>query len=288
MNIPEKIDLHMHTTVSDGTDTPLEILKKVREAGITFFSVTDHDAVKGSQIIKAALTDGDPRFISGAEFSCRDEEGKYHILGYHYDPEAPSIQELIKKGHDLRITKVAARVEFIKTEFGFSFSQEDIDWLFSRDNPGKPHIAALMEKYGYAKDKKEAFQKYLNKLHFKSMYIRPEDAVMAILQGGGIPVLAHPPYGDGDQNILDDELKQRVKRLMHMGIKGMECFYSQYSPKMVEQTLSIASEYHLYVTAGSDYHGANKSMIRLAENGLDEYEGEIPEGLLRFLEDTRD
>ena len=82
------IDLHIHSTVSDGTDKPEEILKKVKEAGISLFSLTDHDAVKGSSALAGAMSEEDPRMISGAEFSCQDEKGKYHILGYRFDPEA--------------------------------------------------------------------------------------------------------------------------------------------------------------------------------------------------------
>ena len=86
-----RIDLHMHTTVSDGTDSPEGILDKVRSAGLALFSVTDHDAVKGYRIIQALLTPDDPAFLTGVEFSCKDEEGKYHILGYGFDPEAEPI-----------------------------------------------------------------------------------------------------------------------------------------------------------------------------------------------------
>ncbi len=82
-----RIDLHMHTSFSDGTDTPEEILEKVRQAGIGLFSITDHDAVKSADIIPGLLKKKDPSFIIGVEFSCRDEEGQYHILGYGYDPK---------------------------------------------------------------------------------------------------------------------------------------------------------------------------------------------------------
>ena len=95
MHYPEKIDLHMHTTVSDGTDTPEEILANVKEAGIELFSVTDHDAVKAGPMIRDLLKEGDPLFLTGAEFSCKDEEGKYHILGYLIRIPKPSASSLI-------------------------------------------------------------------------------------------------------------------------------------------------------------------------------------------------
>jgi predicted metal-dependent phosphoesterase TrpH len=94
-----KIDLHMHSSVSDGTDTPRELLEKVRKSGMEVFSLTDHDAVKGYGMIRKALREGDPRFLYGAEFSCRDQEGKYHILGYGYDPDSPAIRSVIQLGH---------------------------------------------------------------------------------------------------------------------------------------------------------------------------------------------
>ena len=144
MDLNLKLDLHMHTTVSDGSDKPEEILENVRNAGIEFFSVTDHDAVKGCRIVRENLKEGDPMFINGAEFSCKDEHGKYHILGYNYDQDSESIQGLVDLGHSYRMTKVTARLEYIKEKFGFTFPQEEIDKLLSMDNPGKPHIGNLM------------------------------------------------------------------------------------------------------------------------------------------------
>ena len=112
-----KIDLHMHSTVSDGTDRPEEILEKVREAELSVFSVSDHDAIKCSTIIPGLLKSGDPEFITGVEFSCKDEEGKYHILGYGYDPEAQAVQSLVEKSHSFRLEKVHVRLAFLRDEF---------------------------------------------------------------------------------------------------------------------------------------------------------------------------
>ena len=98
MTDAHKIDLHMHSTVSDGTDTPEELLARVQEAGIELFALTDHDALKGCDMIRKARKPGDPQFLNGVEFSCRDELGKYHILGYGYDPDSPSILNVVEKG----------------------------------------------------------------------------------------------------------------------------------------------------------------------------------------------
>lgn len=278
------IDLHMHSSVSDGTDTPVEILSKVREAGLSVFSLTDHDAVKGCGAIRACLTDGDPVFLTGVEFSCKDERGSYHVLGYGYDPKASSIAGLIEKGHSFRIRKCALRLEFLKERFGIVFPEDEIKKLFRQENPGKPHIGNLMVKCGYASSKEEAITQYINHAHFKSEYLRPEEAVKGILDGGGIPVLAHPSYGNGGQLIIGAEMEERLRRLIGYGLKGVEAFYSGFSPKLIEEMLSYARKYGLYVTAGSDYHGANK-LIAIGETNLPE-RGEYPDGLLRFLEDA--
>lgn len=279
----KKIDLHLHTTVSDGSDTPVELISKVKKAGIELFSVTDHDAVKGCGIVKEALAEGDPRFITGVEFSTKDEQGKYHILGYNYDPDSQAILDTVEKGHSLRMKKLMGRLDFLKNEFGFDFPEEEIQELLKLDNPGKPHIGNMMVKYGYAESKDKAIDDYINKLHYKSEYIRPEEAIEGILNAGGIPVLAHPVYGSGNELILGQDIEDRVKRLMKFGIKGVEAFYSGFSPKMIKDMLALARSYDLYVTAGSDYHGTNKT-VALGDNWLED-EKELPDGMKRFLSD---
>ncbi len=277
-----KIDLHMHSTVSDGTDTPTDLLKKVKEAGIDVFSVTDHDAVKSGSIIREILRPGDPVFISGAEFSCKDENGKYHILGYGFESENKRINALVDRAHALRMKKVTARLEFLREEFGFTFPKEEIYHLFLLDNPGKPHIGNLMVKYGYAETKEDAIKRFINKKRFKSEYLSPTETISGILAAGGIPVLAHPFYGSGNELIIGDEMNERLRRLIAYGLKGIEAFYSGFPEKLQKDALSLAERFDLLVTAGSDYHGANK-LVTLGDTGHCEG-SEIPVRLLRFLE----
>ena len=281
----EKIDLHMHTTVSDGTDSPEQIVALAREAGLGIFSVTDHDALKAGRIIPPLLAEGDPAFVTGAEFSCRDEEGKYHILGYGFDPDAEPIRMLVETTHSLRIKKVRTRLDVLKRQFGFSFPEEEQRRLFALENPGKPHIANMMVRFGYAQSKDQAFRDYLNRLRMPSEYLRPEQVIPAILESGGIPVLAHPSYGDGDQLILGEEMDGRIRRLMDFGLRGAEAFYSGFTPLLCGEILSLAAKYGLYITAGSDYHGKNK-LVTLGDTGLDAGT-EWPEGLKSFLKDVK-
>lgn len=285
MDDTQIIDLHMHSTVSDGTDTPQELLNHVREAGIRLFSLTDHDDVKGYAMIRKVLRPGDPQLLSGAEFSCKDEVGKYHILGYGFDPDSPSIRHVIETGHGLRMQKVRARLDFLRTRFGFAFPEQEIGRLLSLDNPGKPHIGNLMVKYGYARTKEEAIGEYINRMHFPSAYVRPEAAIQGILLGGGIPVLAHPAFGSGEELIIGDMMDRRLRHLISFGLQGVEAFYSGFTPKLQAETLAFAQEYNLYVTAGSDYHGKNKLVV-LGDTGLDQAPV-MPEGMRRFLGKVR-
>ena len=278
----ERIDLRMHTTVSDGSDTPEEIVSRVKAAGITVFSVTDHDAIKGCRRVKSRLAPGDPAFICGVEFSCKDALGQYHILGYAYDPDSKPIQDTVDMGHGLRMKKVRARLDFIRDRFGFDFPKEEIKALLSMDNPGKPHIGNLMVKYGYVKTKEAAIKDFIDQIHFRSEYVRPEDAIAGILGSGGIPVLAHPFFGSGDQLFVGADMEDRLKRLIGFGLQGVEAFYSGFSPKLTGEMLGYAEKYGLYVTAGSDYHGSNK-LIALGDTGMDQSAPPVP-GMARFFE----
>ena len=281
---PDKIDLHLHTVISDGTDTPEELLAKVKEAGKELFSVTDHDAIKGGLILREVLTKDDPRFLTGVEFSCKDEEGKYHILGYGYDPYAESIRSVVSLGHGYRMKKVRARLAFLEKEFGFHFPEEEIASLMALDNPGKPHIGNLMVRLGYVKTKEEAIRDFIDKAHFRNEYVRPEEAIRGILGAGGIPVLAHPSYGSGDQIIVGEAMDQRLLKLIGFGLQGVEAFYSGFTKKLEREMIRFAEKYDLFVTAGSDYHGTNK-LIKLGDTNLEDA-AEAPEGLLRFLEEA--
>lgn len=280
---PSRIDLHMHSTVSDGTDTPEILFDNVRKEGIELFSVTDHDAVKAYGIIKELSGDGEPLCIPGVEFSCRDEYGKYHILGYGMNTESEPVRELVETGHIYRINKLRRRLEYLKNEFGIEFPAEDIQKLSDIENPGKPHIGNLMVKYGYAPTKEKAISDYIDKCIIKRDYLHPHNAIEGIIAGGGIPVLAHPVFGSGDEFISGSDMDKRLKYLIGAGLKGVEAFYSGFSKELIREMLGFAEKYSLYVTAGSDYHGINKSTV-LGKNNLPSVP-EYPDGLKRFLDD---
>ena len=281
----DRIDLHMHTSVSDGTDAPEEIVERVRAAGLDIFSVTDHDSFSACVEIGGELKSGDPAFVFGVEFSCEDEDGLCHILGYGYDANAPSIIEAVATGHDLRISKLSGRLKFMEDEFGFTFSEDDRSALYRMNNPGKPHLGNLLVKYGYAATKSEAIKDFVNKCGDKEAHLSPEYAVEAIIKAGGIPVIAHPSLGGGNALITGERMEKRIKKLVGYGLKGLEAFYSGFDKELMEETLSFARKYDLYVTAGSDYHGANKT-VELGQTNAPKA-ADYPEGLKRFLKDVK-
>ena len=271
----------MHTTVSDGTDTPSEILSRVRDAGLDLFAVTDHDAIRGCSAVISARREGDPHFLCGAEFSTRDEGGKYHILGYGYDPASAAILGVVQMGHELRMNKIRRRIELLAETYGFQFPPEEIKALLANENPGKPHLGNLMTRLGFTKSKEDAILNYINKVKLRTEYIRPETAIRGILFAGGIPVLAHPTYGSGEELYMGEEMEERLRHLLEMGIRGVEAYYSGFTMPMQKELLGYADKYDLYVTAGSDYHGKNKLVV-LGDTNLENAADAHP-GVRRFL-----
>ncbi len=279
-----KIDLHMHTTASDGTDSPEELIHIIRSAGIDLFSVTDHDAILGCERIKEILKEEDLYFLSGIELSCKDEMGKYHILGYGYDADTPVIRDLVEKVHNMRITKCGKRISILKEMFGIVFSEEDIRLLYKNNNPGKPHLAEMIVKKGCAETRQQAFDNFLNKIHTPGFYISPEEAIDAILVSGGIPILAHPPFGSGNEKITGSEMDKRIRHLTAFGLQGIEGYYYTFDEKQCREMLDLAEKYEIYVTAGSDYHGGKKEN-KPGETKLKRLK-DAPRGLIRFLEEV--
>ena len=277
-----KIDLHIHTTVSDGTDAPESVIGLVKAAGITVFSVTDHDAIKAGKIIRPLLGKDDPRFVPGVEFSCRDKLGKYHILGYGFDPNSTALNQIVNRGKMLRSEKLLDRVDYLRREFGIELPEDEIFQLLAKSNPGKPHLANLMVQYGFAASFREAMEKYLERLPPAADYIAPEEAIVGIREGGGIPVLAHPVLGSGRERLSAEEMKERLIRLSAVGLEGLEAYYSSFSPEISAWLVSLAEQHHLLVTAGSDYHGTNKS-VPLGLTGLPA-PSDYPAALRRFLD----
>lgn len=253
------IDLHMHSTASDGTDTPEQLLQKVRAAGLRIFSLTDHDAIDGCARLDP-LVPADMTFFRGVEFSCFTPAGKCHILGYQYQPDAPSMDRALEAGRALRLAKLTRRLDYLRTERGIVFSPAELDWLHSLSSPGKPHLAQLIVQQGKAADRTEAIHRYLDGIPGGDARIEAKLAIEAILGAGGVPVWAHPLGGEGETHLTPAAFAAQFAVLRDLGIQGIECCYSRYTAEEVAFLLDQAKAHGLLVSGGSDYHGTAKTI----------------------------
>lgn len=252
------IDLHMHSTASDGTDTPVQLAEKVKAAGIRIFALTDHDTVIGAEQLMEHLPEG-VTFIPGIEFSCRMPSGKCHILGYDCDTAHPAFQDALAQGAALRRAKLETRIAFLR-EQGMCFPEDELDRLRQIPGVGKPHLGNLMVRYGYAPDKRTAITEVINRCATGSSRIPAETAVKAILASGGIPVWAHPLGGEGEKETGPEQFAKMLDELTGYGLMGLECWYSKYSLELCERLAGAAKKRGLFISGGSDYHGTNKAI----------------------------
>lgn len=259
-----RIDLHIHSTASDGSDTIAELLEKIRTAGIHTFSVTDHDTMDGT-LEMDRLVPGDLRHIRGIEFSCVTPRGKCHILGYGFDPADSAFQDALALGRKLRQEKLERRVAFLKSRFGIILTDAEARWLYSQKSPGKPHFGRILVARGLAPDLRTAIRTYINPCKEGNDRIDAATAVRAILHAGGIPVWAHPLGGEGEAPLTEDQFHAQLGALMACGIRGMECHYSRYHRADTAFLVRQAQQNLLLISGGSDYHGKNKPNLHLGK-----------------------
>ena len=255
-------DLHLHTTASDGSDTPSELVAKAKAKGIDVIAVTDHDTLHGSLEAINLPYDG-VKVITGIEFSCQYRgEGGFdcHILGYGFDPEAEAMLAAIRHGREMRLFKLEARLKYLKEHFGISFSKEDIEWLHSLNSVARPHLGQLLIKHGYVASMSEAFDTYLKTAGVPDDRIDAGEAISAIISSGGIPVYAHSIGGEREARLTRSEVQTRIDKLIGLGLMGLECYYSRYSESDEAMLVEIATSRGLLISGGSDYHGENKTV----------------------------
>ena len=255
-------DLHIHTTASDGSDSPRELAGKVAGAGLRLFSVTDHDTVEGALAMEALVPQG-VRYLRGVEFSCVSSAGKCHILGYNYDPNCPEFRAALAHGRQLRLEKLERRLEKLRTEFGIELTESELSMLQNQNSPGKPHLGRILVDRGLASSLDEAIQRYLKKDPPGRDRIEAKTAVEAILAAGGFPVWAHPLGGEGEKRLTEEKFEALLSHLLDCGIRGLECRYSRYSPGEIDFLLDRAASANLVPSGGSDYHGVNKPDLKL-------------------------
>lgn len=260
-----KVDLHIHTTASDGADTPGELAAKVAAAGLRLFSVTDHDTVDGALEMEKFVPDG-VKYIRGVEFSCLSPGGKCHILGYDYDPDHPAFRAALEEGRRLRMEKLDRRLEQLKIDHGIVLTDAERTWLLSRNSPGKPHLGRIIRDRGLAPDLDSAIRGFIRDVPGRDR-IEAKTAIEAIAAAGGCPVWAHPLGGEGEKRLSSEKFENLLETLCGYGLRGLECRYSRYGRKESEFLLAHAAQRGLIPTGGSDYHGSNKKDIALGQIG---------------------
>lgn len=257
-----KADLHLHTTASDGSDSPAELIAKAKAKGIDVIAITDHDTIHGLCEALEHPEDG-VKIVTGIEFSCHhygECDFDCHILGYGFDPNAEAMVRAIRHGREMRLRKLEARLKYLLEHYGISFTDEDIEWLHSLNSVARPHLGRLLIKYGYVANMSEAFDMYLKKGGFPDDRIDAVMAIEAIKAAGGFSVYAHSIGGEREKRLTKEEVLKRIDALVKVGLNGLECYYSRYSEDDEAMLVGIAEEKGLLISGGSDYHGENKTV----------------------------
>jgi predicted metal-dependent phosphoesterase TrpH len=258
------IDLHAHTTKSDGTDSPLTLVKKAASSGITLLGITDHDSTAGWQEAIDSLH-GSLQLALGAEVSCLTEDGiSVHMLGLLFDGEDQPLQQLLSDSRDTRIPRMKKMIENLQSA-GYDITLEDVEAATPAGaTVGRPHLADALVVKNIVKSRDEAFTDLLNNdspFYVSHFAPTPEDSIRAIRAAGGVAVIAHPFASRRGQILTPDSFAS----LVAAGLNGIEVFHRDQSEDERKQLLVIAEELELVVTGSSDYHGTGK-LNELGEN----------------------
>lgn len=247
------IDLHMHTTCSDGQFSPGETMRMAHEAGVTVAAVTDHDTASGISRARAAAEQYGMTFFSGIEISVQGEK-ELHILGYGIQPENAALQAFCKRHAADRKERCGKMLEYLHGH-GVQITLDDVRRCNDGKTSGRPHFARTLVELGYASSVQDAFEKYLTTPEFYAKVERPkptpEEGIGVIQNAGGVAVLAHPHQ----LKLENDALEAMVVRLKAAGLQGIEAYYSRHTPSQTQFYLHLAEKYDLLYTCGSDYHG---------------------------------
>jgi hypothetical protein len=259
----EGVDLHAHTTASDGSLTPTQLIDKAAALGLRAIGVTDHDTIGGLAEARAAAA-GKIEFVPGVELSTEDENGRFHMLGYLFDQDNAVLAETLE---DLRRRR-AARNEKIMAkvrEYNMPLAWDDVlaELKEGSEIVARPHIASAMLKKGIVATKQEAFDKWLandRPLYFSKGGLTPKDAIALLHQAGGIAVMAHPALTKWSDPVALEAYLALVKE---DGLDALEVYYSQHSPEQTEAYAAIADRLRVIATGGSDFHGDPKPHVTL-------------------------
>lgn len=257
-----KIDLHIHSTSSDGIFTPKEILEKVRKKKIKYFSITDHDNIDSIKLIRKENLDK-INYISGVEISAYYDYYGIHILGYFIDGDTTRLESLLKKIKSNRKKRMQEILDTLKIKSDIEIKNDDLDDLMSSNNIGKKKLGSILLKYNLGKDYIEVRDKFLTGMHCKTSYRESIiDVSDAIKEAGGIVILAHPKELEKRYGV---KLEDEIEKLISFGIDGIEIYHSIHTKDDIKRYYKIAKKYNLITSGGSDFHGYLNSKISLGK-----------------------
>lgn len=255
------IDLHVHSTASDGTNTPTELVALAKEAGLSAFALTDHDTIQGLAEARRAAKTAGIELVPGIELSTDYGGSEVHILGYYFDEQNPGFLQKLNEfinSRDLRNEKMTVLLQ----KEGFDITMEEL----IKENPDsvitRAHFARYLVEHGMVKDRETVFSKYIGddcRCYVPREKIDPFEAVRLIQLGGGVAFFAHPVLC----HMNFDRLKRFIRDLKDCGLTGIEAIYSANSSGDERNLKQIAKDYNLLTSGGSDYHGENKPYIKL-------------------------
>jgi len=258
-----RVDLHVHSTASDGKFSPEAIIGKAAELGLKVISLTDHDSIDGIiPALKAVKTYPGLTFIPGVEISTDMPDGEAHVLGYFIDYTSTGLGSTLERFRNSRLRRAQGMVARLG-DLGIDIDWSRVQEIAGDGAIGRPHIAQAMLEKGYITSFKEAFDKYIG--HGGPAYVErekmmPEEAVALIVRSRGLPVLAHP--------FTVKEPETLVIKLKTAGLVGIEAYYKDNTAAETEATLDLATRYRLIATGGSDFHGiadSNDAMLGSVE-----------------------
>lgn len=253
------IDMHAHTNYSDGDLSPQDLIRLAIDKRIGTLAITDHDTIEGIKKVNRSediIVDTGIEIINGIELSAKSDKGRMHILGYGIDLNNEALNKKMIDLRDNSINSVLSIMEQIKRDYGIRFGYDDIKELVNANhNLGRPDLAKLCVKYGYATTSQDAFDKYLidahNKTRQTSKGLQYQECLELITNSGGIPVLAHPK----SLELSEKEFLILLKEMISCGLKGIEVYHSSHSKEEMDYYLEIANQYGLLISGGSDFHG---------------------------------
>ena len=257
-------DLHLHSTYSDGSYKPEQLLKLARSKGLDTIAIADHDTIKGSKEAIKIKDNYDIEVIPAIEFSTYKNKAEIHILGYYLDFTSKQLKQEVHNIFQARIKRAEKMIDKLNKQ-GVAISLKEIKNKIADEYMGRPHLAQEMVKKGYIDEIGEAFtDKYIgnNGQAYVSKYkLTPKKAIKIINEAQGIPVVAHPGFINNGFPLN----KENIKEMKKSGLEGIEVFHSRHSSDESAYYRSVAEELNLVITGGSDFHGDKTPEIELGD-----------------------